>query len=169
MSSGIQVHSESTDAFNDIHTKHSNKYCVFKIDKKEGETDHSVIIDFKGEKSLKKACDVTWEDEKIWFDTMKASVLEKGEPRYIIYDFDFTSPKGTLCVKDCFIYWSPDNANIKKKMVYASSQEYVKTAFSGLAKRIQVNDPADLDFMDVLKIMYPSVHNEVIEAAKTEK
>ena len=51
MSSGIGVHQESIDAFNDIHKNHLNKYCVFKIGKKKGgpveEEKESVMIDFK--------------------------------------------------------------------------------------------------------------------------
>ena len=53
-------------------------------------------------------------------------------------------------------------------MVYAASQEYVKTAFQGLNKPIQANDPEEFSIMEVLKSVSVPVHKE-IETAKGKK
>ena len=43
-----------------------------------------------------------------------------------------------------FMY-APENARIKKKMIYSSSFDTVKRAFNGIKKAININDESDLN------------------------
>jgi len=49
-----------------------------------------------------------------------------------------------------FIAWSPDDAGIKAKMVYASSKDALKRALNGIAVELQANDPDDIEYDSVL-------------------
>lgn len=50
-----------------------------------------------------------------------------------------------------FIAWSPDDAPIMAKMVYASSKEALRRALTGIATEIQANDSDDIEYETVLK------------------
>lgn len=51
------------------------------------------------------------------------------------------------------IAWSPDLANVKAKMVYASSKDALKKALNGVAHEIQANDGDDIEYESVLKVV----------------
>jgi cofilin len=43
--------------------------------------------------------------------------LPKNEPRYVIYDFAYTTRDERDVEQLIFIFWCPDNCQIKKKMM----------------------------------------------------
>ncbi|GAP85639.2 putative cofilin [Rosellinia necatrix] len=53
--------------------------------------------------------------------------------------------------KITFIAWSPDDAGVMPKMVYASSKEGLKRALTGVAVELQANDPDDIEYDVALK------------------
>merc|ERR1712080_543312 len=63
--------------------------------------------------------------------------------RYGLYDYEYQfNPDGaesTFKSKIFLMCWCPDNARIKKKMVYSSSFDTLKRAFVGVHKVIQAN------------------------------
>merc|ERR1712168_1195049 len=67
-----------------------------------------------------------------------------GECRYGLYDFEYShqcqGTSGSQKAKLILISWCPDNASIKKKMLYASSLEALKKALVGVHKYIQATD-----------------------------
>lgn len=92
--SGIEVSDEVTTAYADLKDKHLLKYLVFKIsdDKK------SIVVDVRGEKESDKS------DKDIW-KKLADDLVEAGEPRYIIFDFNIEKADGTGNDKLVFIYW----------------------------------------------------------------
>jgi len=46
--------------------------------------------------------------------------------------------------------WSPDNAPIKSKMVYASSKEAMRRSFNGVGAEIQGTDYSEVSYESVL-------------------
>jgi len=80
----------------------------------------------------------------------KAGKVGKG-PRYAVYDFNYelASGEGTRS-KITFIAWSPDDAGIQPKMVYASSKDALKRALNGIATEFQANDEDDIEYQSVL-------------------
>lgn len=92
--------------------------------------------------------------------------LPENDCRYAVYDFEYAKGDEGKRNKICFyayipisicswlltIYyrWSPDTAPIKSKMVYASSKESIKRAFTGLGVEIQGTDYAEVSYDSVL-------------------
>lgn len=68
------------------------------------------------------------------------SQLPPDDCRYAIVDYKFqgqeTGPKDILL----FVVWCPDTAPVKKKMLYASSKDALKSVCKGIQAEIQAND-----------------------------
>jgi len=75
--------------------------------------------------------------------------LTNQDCRYFTYDFHYTSKSGQQNEKLVFITWAPDTANIKKKMLIASSKDNLKKALVGIGTDIQAMDHDDLAFTSV--------------------
>ncbi|KAI7805830.1 non-muscle cofilin 1, partial [Triplophysa rosa] len=71
------------------------------------------------------------------------SKLPPKECRYCLYDCHYAT---TESVKEdlIFIMWAPESANLKSKMLYASSRNDLKKKIPGLKFEWQVNDPSDI-------------------------
>jgi cofilin len=46
--------------------------------------------------------------------------------------------------------WAPDTANVRSKMIYASSKESIKRTFNGIGVEIQGTDKAEVSYDSVL-------------------
>src|ERR1700738_768696 len=46
--------------------------------------------------------------------------------------------------------WAPDTANVRSKMIYASSKESIKRAFNGIGVEIQGTHKAEVSYDSVL-------------------
>jgi len=75
------------------------------------------------------------------------SALQKEGPaecRYGIYDFEYMhQSQGTEAIpkkKLILMSWCPENAKVKKKMLYSSSFDALKRALVGINKCIQATD-----------------------------
>jgi len=68
----------------------------------------------------------------------------KEEPVYVIYDLPYPTKTGMTNNKIILISWSPDNAPVKKKMLFASTKDYLKRSLEGVAKEFQASDLDDL-------------------------
>ncbi|KAF5360671.1 hypothetical protein D9756_004989 [Leucocoprinus leucothites] len=68
------------------------------------------------------------------------SQLPENEPRYAVYDVEYESEGGGRRNKIVFIAWTPDNAKIKQKMVYASSKDALRKSLIGIAVEVQASD-----------------------------
>ncbi|CAD5120637.1 DgyrCDS9202 [Dimorphilus gyrociliatus] len=54
--------------------------------------------------------------------------------------------------KLAFFLWSPDQGvNVKQKMLYTSSKDYLRRGFQGITTEIQANDEEDLGWSNVLE------------------
>ncbi|KAF3071015.1 Cofilin [Daldinia childiae] len=83
----------------------------------------------------------------------KSGAVSKG-PRYAVYDFEYNLASGEGSRnKITFIAWSPDDANVMAKMVYASSKEALKRSLTGIAIELQANDQDDIEYDTVLKVV----------------
>merc|ERR1711953_662124 len=75
-------------------------------------------------------------------------LLSEDEPCFLLEDFITTDGIN----KVIFIKWIPDSAGIKKRMLYASSVDGVKTGFVGISKEIQGSDFDDISYEEITKI-----------------
>jgi len=77
--------------------------------------------------------------------------------RYGLYDYEYQfNPDGaesTFKSKIFLMCWCPDNARIKKKMIYSSSFDTLKRAFVGVHKVIQANGQDECEQKAVEEIL----------------
>ncbi|CAE6456248.1 unnamed protein product, partial [Rhizoctonia solani] len=129
-SSGVSVNGACKQAYQDMKLKKTSKYIVFKLsdDLKE------VVVD-------KTSSDTN-------YDIFLAD-LPTTEPRWAVYDVEFEKDGGKRN-KLTFVSWSPDDAKIKAKMVYASSRDVLRRSMDGIACEIQATSSDEIAWDSVL-------------------
>ncbi|KAH7272125.1 hypothetical protein B0J15DRAFT_386666, partial [Fusarium solani] len=126
------VSQECITAYNDLKLNKKYKYIVYKLsdDYKE------IVVEHASE-------DKDWEELQ--------GAVGKG-PRYAVYDFEYSLASGDgIRNKLAFIAWSPDDAGIQPKMIYASSKEALKRSLTGIAVELQANDTDDIEYDTIIK------------------
>ncbi|KAI1357537.1 cofilin/tropomyosin-type actin-binding protein [Xylaria arbuscula] len=142
--SGATVSQECITAFNDLKLSKKYKYIIFKL----SDDNREIVVE-------EASPDKDWENfrQKLISATSKtkSGAVTKG-PRYAVYDFEYglASGEGTRN-KITFIAWSPDDAGVMPKMIYASSKEGLKRSLNGIGYELQANDPDDIEHDSVLK------------------
>ncbi|KKY37330.1 putative cofilin [Diaporthe ampelina] len=137
------VNEECVSTWNDLKLSKKHKYIIFKLsdDLKE------IVVEHTSDNK-------DWEEFRSRLVNAK-TVSKTGQegigPRYAVYDFEYSLSSGEGDRnKLTFIAWSPDDAGIKSKMVYASSKDALKRALSGIAVEIQANDADDIEHDSIL-------------------
>lgn len=143
--SGATVNAECVTAYNDLKLNKKYKYVIYKL----SDDNKEIVVDSTSEDGPE------YEDfrEKLINAQTKTKTGAVGKgPRYAVYDvqFDLASGEGTRN-KITFIAWSPDDAGIMAKMVYASSKEALKRALPGIAVELQANDDDDIEWNSLVK------------------
>ncbi|KAG9047528.1 cofilin [Tulasnella sp. UAMH 9824] len=131
-SSGVSVDQECLAVYNDLKLKKKYKYVTYKLN--PGFT--QIVVD------------KTSEDKD--YETFLRD-LPTDEPRWAVYDFEFTKEGAGQRNKLLFYSWSPDGARIKQKMVYSSSKDALRKALVGIAFEIQGTDGDDVEHNNVLE------------------
>jgi len=141
--SGVSISPDCVTKFNELKLSKKIKYILYKLsdDYKE------IVVEVVSE-------DSDWDNfrEKLINATSKNKMGKEGKgPRYAVYDFsyDLASGEGTRS-KITFIAWSPDDAGIQPKMLYASSKDALKRSLNGIATEFQANDEDDIEYQNVL-------------------
>ncbi|EAQ83829.1 hypothetical protein CHGG_10233 [Chaetomium globosum CBS 148.51] len=145
MTSRATVNQECIEAYNSLKLNKKYKYIIFKLSDDfkeivvESTSDDAPEYDDFREKLVKAQ------------SKTKSGTVCKG-PRYAVYDVEYELASGEgKRNKITFIAWSPDDAGIQPKMIYASSKEALKRALNGIAVEIQANDTDDIEWDSVLK------------------
>ncbi|KAK0651352.1 hypothetical protein B0T16DRAFT_386799 [Cercophora newfieldiana] len=143
--SGATVNQECITAYNELKLSKKYTYVIYKL----SDDNKEIVIDSTS------ADGPDYDDfrEKLINAKTKSKTGAVGKgPRYAVYDFQYqlSSGEGTRN-KITFIAWSPDDAGIMAKMVYASSKEALKRALPGIAAELQANDPDDIEYESVIK------------------
>ncbi|WP_411026941.1 hypothetical protein, partial [Salmonella sp. s55044] len=69
---------------------------------------------------------------------------------YVVMDIKWKNDIGAEKAKLVFIAWVPDTAVVKKRMLYASTQQDLIKKLDGIQVKVQANDSSDVTF-DALK------------------
>jgi len=140
--SGVQVAPECITKFNELKLGKSIKYIIYKL----SDDNKEIVVEETSENK-------DWDEFRNKLVSAKSKVRGKETkgPRYAVYDFeyDLASGEGSRS-KITFIAWSPDDAGIQAKMIYASSKDSLKRALNGLATEFQANDEDDIEYQSVL-------------------
>ncbi|KAH8677990.1 cofilin [Xylariales sp. PMI_506] len=138
------VSQECINAYNDLKLAKKHKYVIFKL----SDDNREIVVE-------ETSSDKDWEvfREKLVNATHKSKTGAVGKgPRYAVYDFEYQLASGEGSRnKITFIAWSPDDAGVMAKMVYASSKDALKRALTGIATEIQANDADDIEYETLLK------------------
>jgi cofilin len=142
--SGATVTQECITAYNELKLNKKYKYIIYKL----SDNFKEIVVEEASE-------DKDWDNfrEKLVNATTKtrSGAVGKG-PRYAVYDFEYSLASGDgLRNKITFIAWSPDDAGVQPKMIYASSKEALKRALTGIATELQANDTDDIEYDSILK------------------
>ncbi|XP_039593692.1 cofilin-2-like isoform X2 [Polypterus senegalus] len=71
------------------------------------------------------------------------NLLPKDDCRYLLLDVSYCTKESSK--EDLvFMFWAPENAPVKKKMMYASSKDAVKKKLSGIRCELQVSSRDDV-------------------------
>ncbi|KAI5800203.1 hypothetical protein DFH27DRAFT_72899 [Peziza echinospora] len=70
--------------------------------------------------------------------------LPENDCRFAVYDIEYELGDEGKRSKICLITWSPDDAKVKSKMVYASSKDALHRALTGVAFVIQGSDYSEV-------------------------
>jgi len=130
-SSGVPVSAESINTFQNLKLKKTLKYILYNISKDLTE----IVVDKTGDASYEEFL----------------GLLPEDECRWAIYDFHYEKPDGGQRSKITFLSWSPDNAKIKQKMLFASSRDALKRSLTGVAIEIQGSDLSEVAHEIVLE------------------
>jgi len=142
--SGVIVAPDCIATFNDLKLNKKYKYIIYKL----SDDNREIVVE---EASDNKE----WEyfRQKLFDAKSKSKSGAEGPgPRYAVYDFGYQLAFGEgERSKITFIAWSPDNAGVMAKMVYASSKEALKRSLNGIATELQANDQDDIEYQSALK------------------
>jgi len=133
MASGVSVNSGCIGEYQKLKSRHY-KYIIFMLN----EDNTEIVVDNPPGKSAEG-------DYEEFLDR-----LPKAECRWAVYDLEFEKEGAGRRNKICFYSWSPDEAKIKNKMLYASSRDALRRSLDGIAVEIQGTEPDEVAHDTVL-------------------
>ncbi|KAG8563642.1 hypothetical protein GDO81_016162 [Engystomops pustulosus] len=101
--------------------------------------DKKTIIPEEGKEILVGDCGDKIPDPYTHFVDM----LPHDDCRYALYDCTYET-KESKKEDLVFLFWAPDEATLKSKMIYASSKDAIKKKLTGIKHEVQANTKADI-------------------------
>lgn len=143
MASGVTVNDEVIKVFNDMKVRKSSTPEEIKKRKKAVlfclSDDKKQIIVEEAKQILVGDIGDTVEDPYTAF----VKLLPLNDCRYALYDATYET-KESKKEDLVFIFWAPESAPLKSKMIYASSKDAIKKKFTGIKHEWQVNGLDDI-------------------------
>ncbi|XP_075182524.1 cofilin-1 [Anomaloglossus baeobatrachus] len=143
MASGVMVADIVVEIFNAMKVR---KSCTPEEAKKRLKAvvfclspDKKMIIPEEGKQILVGDCGTKITDPYKAFVEM----LPCDDCRYALYDCCYET-RETRKEDLVFVFWAPEDAPLKSKMIYASSKDAIKKKFPGCKHEMQVNNRADI-------------------------
>ncbi|KAL1405124.1 cofilin [Vanrija albida] len=133
MSSGVQPVPETLERYQELKTGKKLAYVIY------------------GVSDDKKSIVVLKTSESRNFEDFVADLPEK-ECRWAVYDFQYELPGGEgTRNKLVFVQWSPDDANVRNKMIYASSKDALHRRLEGIHIDVQATDYSEITKESILE------------------
>ncbi|KAJ8367147.1 hypothetical protein AAFF_G00330640, partial [Aldrovandia affinis] len=143
MASGVTVNEEVIRVFNDMKVRKSSSSDEVKKRKKAvlfclSEDKKKIIVE-EGKQILVGDIGESVEDPYACF----VKLLPLNDCRYGLYDATYET-KESKKEDLVFVFWAPEGAPLKSKMIYASSKDAIKKKFTGIKHEWQVNGLDDI-------------------------
>ncbi|XP_053426725.1 cofilin-2-like, partial [Nycticebus coucang] len=141
--SGVTVNDEVIKVFNDMKSK---EIFYTRGDRKRKKTVLFCLSDDKRQIIVQEAKQILVSDIG---DTVEdpytpfVKLLPLSDCQYASYDATYET-KESKKEDLVFIFWAPESAPLKRKMIYASSKDAIKKKFSGIKHEWQVNGLDDI-------------------------
>jgi len=138
MASGVNVTDDCKHTYDKLHMGKAFRYIIYKL------TDDlkDIVVDKTGDR------DSSYEN----FTQEMFDAESRRECRYAVYDAEYQSKEKHEKQKLVFIFWAPENALVKQKMVYSASKDALKTKLGrGVTIIVQANDHGDLTWENILE------------------
>ncbi|KAJ8255053.1 hypothetical protein GJAV_G00200420 [Gymnothorax javanicus] len=139
MASGVAISDAVVTIFNDMKVrkaqanndekKKRKKAVMFRL----SDDEKAIILDEEREILVGDLGD-TVDDPYLHF----VSLLPPKDCRYALYDATYET-KETRKEDLVFIFWGPEDASLKSKMIYASTKDAIRKKFPGIKHELQVN------------------------------
>jgi len=133
MASGVAVHEDCKNIFDEIKKAKKHRYAVFFI-----ENENTIKVETIGKR------------DAVYDDFLQDLTQAPGdaECRYGLFDYEYEhqcqgATESSKKKKLFLMSWCPDTAKIKKKMLYSSSFDALKRALVGVAKYVQATDASE--------------------------
>ncbi|KAM9438771.1 cofilin-2-like [Oncorhynchus nerka] len=144
MASGVTVTDEVITVFNEMKVRKAQANEDEKKKRKKAvlfclSEDKKHIVLEAGKEILTGDVGTTIADPYLHFVKM----LPADDCRYALYDATYET-KETKKEDLVFIFWAPEGAPLKSKMIYASSKDAIKKKFTGIKHEWQVNGLEDI-------------------------
>ena len=95
-------------------------------------------------------------DKDAQYGTFEQS-LPDADCRYAVWDHKLTNSDGCKITRLVFVLWSPDNAPIKSKMLYASTKDFLKQNLDGIGVELQATDESEISFEEMDELVKGSL------------
>ncbi|KAG7484043.1 hypothetical protein MATL_G00044820 [Megalops atlanticus] len=144
MASGVTVTEDVLKVFNEMKVRKAQAGEEEKRKRKKAvlfclSEDKKHIILEEGQEILQGDVGTTVQDPYLHFVKM----LPPNDCRYALYDATYETKE--MKKEDLvFIFWAPESAPLKSKMIYASSKDAIKKKFTGIKHEWQVNGLEDI-------------------------
>ena len=144
MASGVKVSDSVLDVFNHMKVRKAMENKEEKRRRKKvvlfcmSDDKQNIVLDH-GKEILLGDIGTTVSDPYQHFVEM----LPANDCRYALYDA-FYDTRDTRKEELVFIFWAPDSAPLKSKMIYASTVDTIRKKFVGLKHKWQVNSLEDI-------------------------
>ncbi|KAK3535904.1 hypothetical protein QTP70_021199 [Hemibagrus guttatus] len=140
MASGVQVQEHVLTIFNDMKVRKAQASEEERKNRKKAVL--FCLSDDNKEIIMEEGSEILQGDEgDPYLEFVKK--LPPNDCRYALYDATYET-KETKKEDLVFIFWAPENAPLKSKMIYASSKDAIKKKFTGIKHEWQVNGLEDI-------------------------
>ncbi|KAL4880799.1 cofilin [Aspergillus karnatakaensis] len=131
MASGVTVHSVCIEKFQGLKLRQDPRYIIYGLSK-----DLTEIVVHKTSSSS--------EYEDFCTD------LPEYQCAWAVYDLKYEDDAGNSRQKLVFFSWSPDDARIKEKMIFASSRDALRRALVGVQFEIYASERSEVAYDAVI-------------------
>ncbi|KAH8030457.1 hypothetical protein HPB51_006889 [Rhipicephalus microplus] len=128
-SAGVTVSEGAKTAYDELRRDKKHRYVLFKL------TEGNVIeTDTTGERSATVAD---------FLEKLQHSYADQC--RWVVFDHTVKREDGATVDQKVFICWSPEQANVRQKMIYSSSKNILRVQLVGISRELKASGVEEIE------------------------